>query len=147
MDFTSAYAHGFARVAACTVPVVIADPATNAATVLAEARACHDEGVAVALFPELCLSGYSIDDLFLQDVLLESVDAAVATIVEASKDLRPVLVVGAPLRQGNRLYNCAVVIHRGEILGVPAKQHLPNYREFYEQRHFASGVDLSLIHI
>ncbi len=141
MDFNSAYAHGFARVAACTVPVAIADPATNAATVLAEARACHDEGVAVAIFPELCLSGYSIDDLFLQDVLLEAVDEAVATIVEASKELRPVLVVGAPLRKGNRLYNCAVVIHRGEILGVPAKWHLPNYREFYEHRHFASGED------
>ena len=108
---------------------------------LAEARACHDEGVAVAIFPELCLSGYSIDDLFLQDVLLEAVDEALATIVEASKELRPVLVVGAPLRKGNRLYNCAVVIHRGEILGVPAKWHLPNYREFYEHRHFASGED------
>ncbi|WP_027861449.1 NAD(+) synthase [Marmoricola sp. URHB0036] len=141
MDFNSAYAHGFARVAACTVPVAIADPATNAATVLAEARACHDEGVAVAIFPELCLSGYSVDDLFLQDVLLESVDAAVANIVEASKDLRPVLVVGAPLRKDNRVYNCAVVIHRGEILGVPAKSHLPNYREFYEHRYFAAAED------
>ena len=77
VDFTSAYAHGFARVAACTVPVAIADPATNAATVLAEARACHDEGVAVAIFPELCLSGYAIDDLFLQDVLLDAVEEAI----------------------------------------------------------------------
>jgi NAD+ synthase (glutamine-hydrolysing) len=139
VDFSSAYAHGFARVAACTVPVAIADPAKNAATVLAQARECHDEGVAVAIFPELCLSGYSIDDLFLQDVLLDAVEDAIATLVEASKDLRPVIVVGAPLRKGHRLYNCAVVIHRGRILGVVQKLHLPNYREFYEKRHFATG--------
>ena len=88
MDFDSCYAHGFARVAACTMPVAIADPAANAATVLAEARACHDDGVAVAIFPELCLSGYSIDDLFLQDTLLEAVEQAVATLVEASAELR-----------------------------------------------------------
>ena len=139
MDFTSAYAHGFARVAACTIPVTIADPATNAATVLAEARACHDDGVAVAIFPELCLTGYSVDDLFLQDTLLEATRAALAEIVEASKDLRPVVVVGAPLRQGNRVYNCAVVIHRGTVLGVAPKTFLPTYREFYEARWFAAG--------
>ena len=71
MDFYSAYAQGFARVAACTVPVAIADPATNAESVLAQARECHAEGVAVAVFPELCLTGYAVDDLFLQDVLLD----------------------------------------------------------------------------
>ena len=141
MDFHSAYAHGFARIAACTVPVSVADPATNAATVLAEARACHEEGVAVAIFPELCLSGYAIDDLFLQDALLEAVHVAIATVVEGSKELTPVLVVGAPLRNGIRLYNCAVVIHAGKVLGVAPKVHLPTYREFYEARHFASGVD------
>ena len=141
VDFHSAYAHGFARIAACTVPVSVADPATNAATVLAEARACHDDGVAVAIFPELCLSGYAIDDLFLQDALLEAVHVGIATIVAASKELTPVIVVGAPLRQGSRLFNCAVVIHAGEVLGVVPKSHLPNYREFYEPRHFASGAD------
>ena len=102
MDFTSAYAHGFARIAACTVPVAIADPATNAETVLTEVRACHDEAVAVALFPELCLSGYAIDDLVLQEVLLDAVEDAVATLVEASVELAPVVVVGAPLRHRNR---------------------------------------------
>ena len=113
MDFYSAYAHGFARVAACTVPVTVADPAANAAAVLAEARACHEDGVAVAVFPELALSGYAIDDLFLQDTLLEGVLAAVDEIVAASTDLRPVIVVGAPLVHGTRILNCAVVIHRG----------------------------------
>jgi len=141
VDFTSAYAHGFARVAACTVPVAIADPATNAATTLAEARACHDEGVAVALFPELGLSGYAIEDLLLQDSVLTAVLEAIAEIVEASRDLRPMLVVGAPIAHGNRVYNCAVAIHHGEVLGVAPKSYLPNYREFYERRHFGPGDD------
>ncbi|HET6167389.1 MAG TPA: NAD(+) synthase, partial [Marmoricola sp.] len=141
MDFTSIYAHGYARVAACTIPIALADPATNAETVLAEVRACHDEGVAVAIFPELCLSGYSIDDLFLQDTLLASVEDAIAAIVDASTDLRPLVVVGAPLRKGNRVFNCAVAIHRGAVLGVAPKSYLPTYREFYEARWFASGAD------
>jgi NAD+ synthase (glutamine-hydrolysing) len=142
VEFWSAYAQGFARVAACTIPVALADPATNAQTVLAQARECHDEGVAVAVFPELCLSGYSIEDLLLQDTLISAVDEAIRTIVEASADLLPVLVVGAPLAYGNRLLNCAVVIKGGRILGVAPKSYLPNYREFYERRHFAPGDDL-----
>ncbi|SKC56899.1 NAD+ synthase (glutamine-hydrolysing) [Krasilnikoviella flava] len=141
VDFTSAYAHGFARVAACTVPVTVADPRANAAAVLAEARACHDDGVAVAVFPELCVSGYAIDDLHLADTLLEATSDALATIVEASADLRPLLVVGAPLEVGNRLLNCAVVVQGGRVLGVAPKSYLPNYREFYEKRWFAPGDD------
>ncbi|MCD4535491.1 NAD(+) synthase [Nocardioides sp. cx-169] len=141
MDFYSAYAHGFARVAACTLPVAIVDPATNARRVLEQARLCHDEGVAVALFPELGLTGYSVDDLFLQDTLLEATEAAIATIVEESRDLLPVIVVGAPLVHGSRVMNCAVVIHRGRVLGVAPKSYLPTYREFYERRWFAPGDD------
>jgi NAD+ synthase (glutamine-hydrolysing) len=140
-DFWSIYRQGLARVAACTVPVAVADPASNAETVLAEARKCHDEGVAVAVFPELCLSGYAIDDLFLQDALLEAVEHALGALLEASAELAPVLVVGAPLQHRNRLYNCAVVLHRGEILGVVPKSHLPTYREFYEARWFGAGQD------
>lgn len=140
-DFNSCYSHGFARMAACTVPVAIADPATNAASVLAEVQACHDEGVAVAIFPELCLTGYAIDDLVMQDVVLDATVAAIEQIVAASVDLRPVIVLGAPLRRLHRLYNCAVVIHRGKVLGVAPKVHLPTYREFYEKRYFASGAD------
>ncbi|MBK9474862.1 MAG: NAD(+) synthase [Tetrasphaera sp.] len=141
MDFRNLYAHGFARVAACTLPVALADPATNAQRILEQARRCHDDGVAVALFPELSLSGYALDDLLLQDVLLDAVEAGIETIRAASQGLRPVLVVGAPLRHGSRLYNCGVIVHRGEILGVAPKSFLPNYREFYEKRYFADGVD------
>ncbi len=140
-DFASAYRHGFARVAACTLPVAAADPARNAEAVIEQVRLRHEEGVAVALFPELSLSGYAIDDLLLQDVLLDEVDRAVVTVATATKTLLPVVVVGAPLRHGNRLFNCAVVIHRGEVLGVVPKSNLPNYREFYEKRHFAAGDD------
>ena len=143
MDFYSAYAQGFARVAACTVPVAIADPATNAARILEQVRTLHEQGVAVAVFPELGLTGYAVDDLFLQDTLLESVRTAIAELVASSVDLLPVIVAGAPLEHGNRLYNCAVVIHRGRVLGVAPKSYLPNYREFYERRWFAPGDDLA----
>ena len=140
MDFRNAYAQGFARVAACTLPVALADPAENARRVVEQVRACHDDGVAVALFPELSLSGYAIDDLLLQDVLLDAVDEAVRTVAEATAALTPLVVVGAPLRHGHRLYNCAVILHRGEVLGVAPKSYLPTYREFYEKRWFAAGT-------
>jgi NAD+ synthase (glutamine-hydrolysing) len=142
VDFYSAYAHGFARVAACTVPIRVADPSRNAATVLEQARACSEDGVAVAVFPELCLSGYAIDDLFLQDTLLDAVLEALTELVAATADLTPVVVVGAPLAYGNRVLNTAVVIHRGEVLGVAPKSYLPTYREFYERRWFAPGDDI-----
>jgi NAD+ synthase (glutamine-hydrolysing) len=142
MEFWSAYHHGFVRVAACTVPVAVADPARNAEIVLAQARECHEEGVALAVFPELSLCGYSIDDLFLQDTLLAEVVKAIATIVEGSEDLLPLIVVGAPLVHGSRVFNCAVVVHKGRILGVAPKSYLPTYREFYERRWFAPGDDL-----
>ncbi|MDT5226743.1 MAG: hypothetical protein QOH94_536 [Mycobacterium sp.] len=141
MDFYNIYSQGFVRVAACTHHTAIGDPATNADAVLRLARQCHDEGVALAVFPELTLSGYSIEDILLQDVLLDSVESAVADVVTASSDLLPVLVVGAPLRHRHRIYNTAVVIHRGAILGVVPKSYLPTYREFYERRQIGPGDD------
>ena len=141
MGFTSLYTHGFARVAACTQRTALADPPANAAAVLRQARACHEDGVAVSVFPELTLSGYSIEDLLLQDPLLDAVETALQTVVEGSRDLLPVLVVGAPLRHRNRVYNCAVVVHRGRVLGVAPKSYLPTYREFYERRQLAPGDD------
>ena len=142
MDFYSAYRHGFVRVAACTHHTVLADPAANAESVVRLARACHDDGVAVAVFPELTLSGYSIEDILLQDTLLDAVEDALLDVVAASADLLPVLVVGAPLRYLHRIYNSAVVIHRGAVLGVAPKSYLPTYREFYERRQVAAGDDV-----
>ncbi|ACV76902.1 NAD(+) synthase [Nakamurella multipartita] len=139
MTFRSLYAHGFARVAACTADVWIADPTRNAAGIAAVARQCSEQGVAVALFPELSLTGYAIDDLLGQQALLDAVHAAIGELCTATADLLPVIIVGAPLRHRDRLFNCAVVLHRGSVLGVVPKIHLPNYREFYERRQFASG--------
>jgi NAD+ synthase (glutamine-hydrolysing) len=139
MTFHSLYSHGFARVAACTADVYVADPQRNAASIVQVGRECSAQGVAVALFPELALTGYAIDDLLGQDALLDAVHQALGTLIDASVDLLPVIIVGAPLRHQARLFNTAVVIHRGDVLGVVPKRHLPTYREFYERRQFASG--------
>jgi NAD+ synthase (glutamine-hydrolysing) len=147
MNFHSIYSHGFARVAACTIVSSVANPTVNAIAILDAAKACHQRSVAVAVFPELCLSGYAIEDLLLQDALLDGTERAVATIVEGSVGVMTMLVVGAPLRQGARIYNCAVVVHRGRILGVVPKTYLPTYREFYEARHFRSGRDAAELEI
>jgi NAD+ synthase (glutamine-hydrolysing) len=137
--FRSLYRHGFARVAACTARGALAEPAANAAAILRLAETCAADGVALAVFPELSVSGYAIDDLLLADAVQTATEQALLTLIARSAQLLPVLVVGAPLRHGARLYNCAVAIHRGRLLGVVPKVHLPNYREFYEKRHFASG--------
>jgi NAD+ synthase (glutamine-hydrolysing) len=143
MSFHSIYRQGFGRVAACVTVSVVANPTANAAAILEAVRSCHDKAVAVAVFPELCLSGYAIEDLLMQDPLLDSVERGLAAITQASADIMTVLIVGAPLRFGARLYNCAVAIHRGTILGVVPKTYLPTYREFYEARHFASGAGIA----
>ena len=139
MSFRSLYRHGFARVAACTTVCTLADPAANAEAILQAARRCDGRAAALAVFPELALSGYSIDDLLLQDVVLDAVEEGIERIVAASAALRPLLLFGAPLRHRGRVYNTAVAVHRGRLLGVVPKIHLPNYREFYEHRWFASG--------
>jgi NAD+ synthase (glutamine-hydrolysing) len=139
MSFRSLYRHGFARVAACTTRTALADPATNAQSILRMAEDCDRQAAAVAVFPELGISGYAISDLLQQVPLLDAVESAIETIVVGSADLMPLLLVGAPLRNLGALYNCAVAIHRGSLLGVVPKIHLPNYREFYEPRHFVSG--------
>jgi NAD+ synthase (glutamine-hydrolysing) len=140
--FFSPYAHDFVRVG-CAVPAVTpADPAANAASIVDLVRRGHQDNTAVLVFPELCLSAYAIDDLLLQEALLESVKAEIAGLCAASADLDPLFVIGAPLRFEGRLYNCAVAIHRGRILGVTPKTYLPNYREFYERRWFQSGAGL-----
>ena len=143
MDFFNPYAHGFVRAAACTLPITMVDPQANAAAIAEQARECADEGVALAVFPELCLTGYSIEDLLLQDAVLDAAEAAVATLAEATQDLATVIVVGAPLRSLHRIYNCAVVLHRGVVVGVVPKSYLPTYREFYERRQIAPGDDVT----
>ena len=139
-NFYSIYSQGMARVAACTLPVALADPCENARRTAELIRGLEGQGVALAVFPELGLTGYSADDLFLQDTLINATLQAIEQLRTESESLSPVIVVGAPILHENRLYNCAVVLHRGHVLGVVPKSYLPNYREFYEKRHFASGA-------
>ncbi len=141
-SFYAIHTHGFVRVAACTPRVAVGDPGFNAAETLRMAQEGDAAGCDLMLFPELGISAYAIDDLFLQDALLQCVDAELARLAEASAKLAPVLLVGAPVRHNGRLYNCAVVIARGRILGVVPKSYLPNYREYYEKRWFAPGVGI-----
>jgi NAD+ synthase (glutamine-hydrolysing) len=141
--FFSPYSHQFVRLATCVPQVAVADPMKNGDQVAALFAEGDRDGVAVMLFPELGLSAYAIDDLLFQDALLDAVVAQVARFIELSRDRLPVLVVGAPLRWQGRLYNSAIAIHRGRLLGIVPKIYLPNYREFYEHRHFTSGEGLA----
>lgn len=142
MNFWSPYGHEFVRVASCVPGVEVGDAAFNVAQTLDLARRGHERKIALMIFPELGISAYAIDDLLFQDALLDRVENGVIEIAEASRDLFPLLVMGAPLRRSGQLFNCAVVVHRGTILGAVPKTYLPNYREFYEGRHFASGASI-----
>ena len=143
MSATSPYAHNFVRVAAATPRVRPADPGANAAATLALAKAAAADGAALVAFPELGISAYAIDDLLLQDALLDRVESALAWLAAESAGLGALLIVGAPLRWGDRLFNCAVVLKDGAVLGVTPKTYLPTYREYYEKRHFASGAGIA----
>ena len=140
--FESLYAHRFVRVAAAVPQVRIAEPAFNAQRVLELARRASDADAALVVFPELGLSGYAIDDLLHQHALAGAVLDAVQWIVAGSVSLAPVVVVGAPLWAEGGLFNTAIVIHRGRVLGVVPKSYLPEYREYYEKRQFRAARDL-----
>src|SRR5208337_842960 len=137
--FNSIYSHGFVRAAVCLPCVRVADPAYNVGRTLELAQRAAKAGAAIALFPELGLSAYSNEDLFQQDALLEATRAALEQLARESRELAPMLIVGAPLRFEEKLFNCAVVLYRGRVLGLAPKTYLPNYREFYEKRQFVSA--------
>jgi NAD+ synthase (glutamine-hydrolysing) len=143
LSFDNPYRHGFIRAAVCIPHVRVADPVFNAERTVAMARKASERGAAVTLFPELGLSGYSCDDLFHQSALLDSVEESLGVVVAASQKLQSVLLVGLPLRVEHRLLNVCAVVHGGKVLGLVPKTYLPNYREFYEKRQFASGRDVS----
>lgn len=137
--FHSIYTHGFVRVVVCVPSLRVANPLYNVERTIGLAQRASEQQAAVALFPELGISAYSSDDLFHQDTLLNATVAALAQLVEASKTLTPVLLVGAPLLFEGKLFNCAVVIYHGTVLGIVPKSYLPNYREFYEKRQFTAA--------
>lgn len=138
----SIYQHGFARIAAVTIPVHIADPHANGKEIVRALHQVAAEGACVAVFPELSVSGYALDELLLQDTLLEQVEATLADICAESAALNLLTIVGAPLQLGTRLYNCAVFISQGKVQLITPKTYLPNYREFYDKRYFASAKEL-----
>src|SRR2546425_908556 len=137
--FNSIYSHRFIRAAVCVPSLRVADPMFNVQRTIELARRASEANVAVALFPELGISAYSNEDLCHQDALLDASKAAVAQLVAESEKLTPVLLAGAPLQFDGKLFNCAVIIYRGQVLGLAPKSYLPNYREFYEKRQFTSG--------
>lgn len=141
--FGSIHHHRMLRVAAATPLGSVGDATANAAATIALARQAHDAGIDLVVFPELGLSSYAIDDLHLQTAHHIATREALAAVVAATRTLRPVLLVGAALVRNGRLYNCAVAVAQGRILGVVPKTFLPNYREYYEKRHFASGAGLT----
>ena len=132
---------GFIRVAAATPALRVADCNYNAGKTIDLMREAERQGVSLVVFPELGLSGYTCQDLFLQPVLLQGALEALETIVSASEEMEVVAVVGLPLRWQGKLYNCAVAVQGGEVLGVVPKSFLPNYGEFYEQRWFVPAPE------
>ena len=141
--FYAIHSHGLIRVSAATPRASVGDTGANAEATIALAREADAKGVDLVVFPELNLTSYAIDDLHLQTAQQRATLAAIATVVEASATLRPVLLVGAALVRNGRLYNCALAVARGRVLGVVPKTFLPNYREFYEKRWFASGAGMT----
>jgi NAD+ synthase (glutamine-hydrolysing) len=141
--FYAIHSHGMIRVAAATPRASVGDTIANAEATIALAREADARGVDLVVFPELNLTSYAIDDLHLQSAQQRATLAAIAFVTAASETLRPVLLVGAALVRNGRLYNCALAIARGRVLGVVPKTFLPNYREFYEKRWFASGAGMT----
>jgi NAD+ synthase (glutamine-hydrolysing) len=145
--FEAIHRHGFVRVAAASPTGSSGDVAFNVDQAIALAEQADERGCDLVVYPELNISSYAVDDLFLQEAFLDAVEDGIARFREATARLAPVLVVGAPLRRNGRLYNTAVVVARGRILGVVPKSFLPNYREYYEKRWFVSGIGLNGIDI
>ena len=141
--FFSLHRQRMIRVAAATPPASVGDVPANAAATIALAQTADARGVDLVVFPELNLTSYAIDDLHLQSAQQAATRAGIEAVRAASVDLKPLLLVGAALVRNGRLYNCALAIHRGRILGVVPKTFLPNYREYYEKRWFASGAGLT----
>src|SRR5262245_5717190 len=137
-SFHDLYAQNFARLAVAIPRVALADPLANASEIVRLYDEAARDGAALVVFPELALSGYSLEDLHQQEALLRAVLEGLAAIAAASRTRRPLLVVGAPLQLEGRLFNCAVALSNGRILGIVPKSYIPNYREFYEKRQFAS---------
>lgn len=137
----------FLRVAAATPEIRVADCHFNAENIIRLAKEADENGASVTVFPELCITAYTCSDLFLHETLLDGAKEALTQIAKASERLETLLAVGLPIKKDGALYNCAAIIHRGRILGLVPKKNIPNYSEFYEARHFSSGISKGEIEI
>ena len=133
---------GFIKIAAATPDLHVADCAYNTSEIVKLAKKAAAKGAKLITFPELCLTGYTCGDLFLQETLLEGAMQALGTVCRETAELQAVIVVGLPMRYNGKLYNIAAPIVHGRVLAFVPKTHIPNYSEFYEQRHFYSGKTL-----
>ena len=133
--------YGFLRVAAAVPVVKVADTDTNAERICRLISEASSKEVSLVVFPELCVTGYTCGDLFGQQLLIENAEKAVRRIMDHTRGKAVTVVVGAPVRFADRLYNCAVVIRNGNIKGIVPKVYLPTYNEYYESRWFSSGKD------
>ncbi len=130
---------GFIRCAAATVDIKVADTDYNAENIIKAIRGAADNGVKLIVFPELCVTGYTCGDLFLQKTLISSAADALLKIARDTENCDIASVIGLPYVVGQTLYNCAAVINRGRVKGLVPKLNIPNYSEFYEMRHFTEG--------
>ena len=133
---------GFIKVAAATPKIKVADCEYNKSAIIEAVGKATNMGVKLLCLPELCITGYTCSDLFLQDTLIESAKSALVDIINETADLDITFAVGLPIKHKSRLYNCAAVVKSGELLGLVPKTYIPNYSEFYECRHFATGADV-----
>ena len=131
--------YGFVRVGAIVPEMKVADVSSNTQEIIKQIKIAEENKIQVVAFPELCVTGYTCQDLFLQDVLLDETEKAIQEIKNATENLNVIVLLGAPIRNKNQLFNTAIIIQKGKILGVVPKTHIPNYGEFYEKRWFASG--------
>lgn len=133
--------YGFIKVAAATPKIKVADVDCNTELICNQIDEAAKNGAKVLVFPELCLTGYTCSDLFWQSLMLEKVKEKTIEIARYSKDYDMLIMVGIPYEHNGKLYNVGVVLHKGKILGMVTKKHLPNYSEFYEARHFTKGFE------
>ena len=134
--------YGFVRIASAVPETVVADCKHNIAGIEKLMREAEARKVRIMAFPEMCITSYTCADLFFQDALLDEAESCLQELAEATRDCDVTAIVGMPVRRGAALYNCAVVMHAGRLLGAVPKTYLPNYAEFYEQRWFSSGKDI-----
>lgn len=134
--------YGFIRVGACVPKIKVADVEFNKNEIITQIKEAKNKNVQILTFPELSLTGYTCNDLFMQDVLLDSSLKALKEIKDFTKKIDQVIIIGMPLRHENQIFNVAVVIQKGEVLGIVPKTYIPNYSEFYEKRWFSSSTNI-----